>query len=290
MSSNTKEFQGKDIAEAIQNACNSLNASQEDLNIEVISTGSSGIFGLCRQNARLRVTLKGENISQEQQPVSEKKARTKKTAKSPKKASRKKKPRKEVTAEPKETLAENNNSEAPHSEHKEYGPEFVSAIQEELLKVLQLMGFPSEVSILQDGNSITGLIQGDNIEGIVGHDGKVLDSLQYLLRKMLSKKLSEKIMLSLDAGNFRASRMKDLEKLGLKLAEEVKENGKTKSIPSLNPSERRIVHMALQEDKDIRSRSVGEGLFKKILIYRPGKGKRNSQAKRRKNKQGQSAG
>ena len=171
--------------------------------------------------------------------------------------------------------------------HKEYGPEILDAIQEELKKVLDLMGFPSEVSVFQDENSITGHIKGDNVDGIIGQDGKVLDSLQYLLRKMLSKKLSEKIMLSLDAGDFRARRMKDLEKLGIKLAQEVKETGKTKSIPSLNPSERRIVHMALQEDKDIRSRSVGEGLFKKILIYRPGKGRKNSSAKHSKNKKGQ---
>ena len=54
------EFEGKDVADAISKACKSLNASQEQLDIEVLSTGTSGIFGLCSKKARLRVTLKDE--------------------------------------------------------------------------------------------------------------------------------------------------------------------------------------------------------------------------------------
>ncbi len=98
---------------------------------------------------------------------------------------------------------------------------------------------------------------------------------------MIGKKFTEKAIISLDAGDFRAKRNEELKQLGLQYAEEVKKSGKTRSIPSLNPSERRVVHLALQDDKDVRSRSVGEGLFKKVLIYRPGKG-RKGPARRKK--------
>jgi spoIIIJ-associated protein len=98
----------------------------------------------------------------------------------------------------------------------------------------------------------------------------------------LTKKYSEKAIISIDAGNFRATRTEELKQLGLELAVEVKQNGKTKSIPSLNPSERRVVHLALQDDKEVRSRSVGEGLFKKVLIYRPGSKGSKGPARRRK--------
>ena len=56
-----REYEGKDIADAISKACKSLNVSQEDLDIEVLTTGTSGIFGLCRQKCRLRVAVKGED-------------------------------------------------------------------------------------------------------------------------------------------------------------------------------------------------------------------------------------
>jgi len=54
------EFEGKDVAEAISKACKTLNVSQENLDIEVLKTGTSGIFGLGSQKARLRVALKNE--------------------------------------------------------------------------------------------------------------------------------------------------------------------------------------------------------------------------------------
>jgi spoIIIJ-associated protein len=103
-----------------------------------------------------------------------------------------------------------------------------------------------------------------------------------LLRKIIVKKYSEKAIISLDAGNFRADRTEELNQLGQELASEVKKSGKTRSIPSLNPSERRVVHLALQDDKDVRSRSVGEGLFKKVLIYRPGSKSKKGPARKRK--------
>jgi spoIIIJ-associated protein len=136
--------------------------------------------------------------------------------------------------------------------------------------------------VTSDRENITAQIQGEYVNEIVEQNGKVLDSLQYLLRKISGKKYNEKVIISLDAGNFRAARNEELKQLGLELAAEVKKSGKTGSIPSLNPSERRVVHLALQDDKDVRSRSVGEGLFKKVLIYRPGAKGRKGPARKKK--------
>jgi spoIIIJ-associated protein len=143
------------------------------------------------------------------------------------------------------------------------------------------MASPSEISVSSDQENVTALIKGEYVTEIVAQNGKILDSLQYLLRKMIGKKFTEKAIISLDAGDFRAKRNEELKQLGLQYAAEVKKSGKTRSIPSLNPSERRVVHLALQDDKDVRSRSVGEGLFKKVLIYCPGKGRKGS-ARRKK--------
>ena len=59
MSLDTKEdFYGKDVAAAIRNACDALGAPQEKLEIEVVETGTTGIFGLIRKKAHIRVLLK----------------------------------------------------------------------------------------------------------------------------------------------------------------------------------------------------------------------------------------
>ncbi len=84
---NKMEFEGNDIAEAISKACKTLDVPQEHLDIEVLTTGTSGIFGLCRQKARLRVTLKKEHGGKAEEKPSKRPAK----AKSEKEKSREKK-------------------------------------------------------------------------------------------------------------------------------------------------------------------------------------------------------
>lgn len=276
------EFEGKDVAEAISKACKTFNVSQEDLDIEVLTTGTSGIFGLCKQKARLRVALKKEDG-------------LKTTEKSPRRPA-KSKSEKERTIEKKKITAVKEKKKAAKGKPVEEALEVVKEAREDvvigedllahlkvdLVRILELMHYPSEVSVSSDKEYVTAQIKGEYVNEIVEQNGKILDSLQYLLRKIVGKKYCEKAIISLDAGDFRAVRTEELKQLALELAVEVKKSGKTGSIPSLNPSERRVVHLALQDDKDVRSRSVGEGLFKKVLIYRPGSKGRKGPAQKRK--------
>jgi len=293
MTAKKNTFQGKDIAEAISNACKHLKIPQEQLDIEVVNTGSAGIFGLCRQKAAIKVTLKKEAATEEAgdtlPPAAENKRPPKKKPNArvakPKPVKKNSAPAERQAPAPVEREAAATPPPArvekkPAPDLKILTDEEREAVKADINQLLDLMGFPSLVTVSQDGDSLLGHIDGDHVEDIIGEEGRTLDSLQYLLRKMFSKKFSFKIILNLDAGDFRANRLQNLTDLSLKYAAEVKESGKTRAIPSLNPSERRVVHMALQNDKDIRSRSVGEGLFKKVLIYRPGKGKKNSRKRR----------
>lgn len=273
---NTMEFQGKDIADAISKACKALNASQEDLDIEVLSTGTTGIFGLLKQKTRLRVSLKKE--------------RRDTPAGKGKKTKRPARPKEQpAAAKVEETIETAPTGEAPSVQERAeavapvpVSSDLLDQAKKDLGHILELMGCPSEIVVSSDMDTVDIQIQGDYVKEIIDQNGKVLDSLQYILRKIISQKYSEKATISIDAGNFRKNRVKELKELGLKLAEEAKQTGKTRSISSLNPSERRVVHVALQDDKEIRSRSVGDGLFKKVLIYKPGSKGKNPSSRRRK--------
>ena len=142
------------------------------------------------------------------------------------------------------------------------------------------MGFPSTLEVETIGQSLACTLRGEFEENLTGADGKVLDSLQYMLRKIVSRKVPERLRISINVGDFREKRLEELKVKAVEMAVQVKEDGKTQVLPALNPSERRVIHMILQEDKEIRSRSVGDGLFKKILIYKPGKGSRPGGRKR----------
>ncbi|MGE4559838.1 MAG: protein jag [Desulfobulbus sp.] len=316
-----KDFYGKDIAEVIEQACKALGASREELDIEVLETGSAGIFGLCKKKAHIRVQRKETSLVADEvvpakpvvapAPVSEKMESTpaaqpeppppeSESTTPPPKSADEIAPR-EVEESNEESLpglgkaekigaAEKNEKADAAVAVEPPSEEGLAAIRADLHHLLTSMGLPSEVEVRFEENTVLCHIRGPHEEQIVGPEGRTLDSLQYLLRKMVANHLPDRIMLALNAGDFRERRAEELKARAVELAAMVKADGKTQSIPALNPSERRVVHMVLQEDKGVRSRSVGEGLFKKVLIYKPGKGRRSASKKRRGGQGGRSSG
>ena len=307
-----KDFYGNDISEVIDQACRDLGVSREDLDIEVIETGSAGIFGLCKKKAHIRVQRKVASSVEQSEPANrcargsdEKVAEqavitpsvpevadsTEDGAAVLEVAVDEESGRPVEKTEPvdgeQEVDIEDFEEEAPLEPPSE---ENIAAIKEDLCRLLALMGLPSEVQVVFEQNAVQCNISGPHEEHLIGPEGRILDSLQYLLRKMVSRHLPDKIMLALNAGDFRERRAEELKVRAVELAELVKADGKTQAIPALNPSERRVVHMILQEDKGVRSRSVGEGLFKKVLIYKPGKNRRPVSRKRRGGQGGRPSG
>lgn len=300
MSLDTKDFYGKNVAEAIKNACDDFGVPQENLTIEVLETGSKGIFGLIRQKAHIRAKIQEideEPADRTPEPEPDKpkqKARKKKPAKAddrrdPKTSQpdQQEEPVETAPAEPEPSI-EDSTPEVSDVEVKVPAPlseQSLALIKDELETLLTLMDCPSTVTVADEGGTAHCRVSDEHQELLVSQEGRVLDSLQYLLRKIISKKVSGRIQLTIDVGDFREKRYQELQDRAIEFAALVKQDGKTQVIPSLNPSERRIVHVALQDDPDIRSRSVGEGLFKKVLIYKPGKGKKNNNRKRGRSRQ-----
>ncbi|MGX9728125.1 MAG: Jag N-terminal domain-containing protein [Candidatus Electronema sp. VV] len=281
-----QDFYGGNVADAIANACKELSASQEDLTIEVLETGSPGIFGLCRKRARIRVSRKGQPkpAAEVARPEAEAAAPQVESAPAkelPKKkeqrpAKERKKPAPKPQAERQEKVEP---EESKVAQAEELGPyvlptaEALEAVRQDVAKLLELMSCPSTVTVELDNQTVVCKISGEHQDALTGQEGRTLDSLQYLLRKMTTRLLPDRTKLALEVGDYRERRIEELKKRVLELAAQVRENGMTQAIPALNPSERRAVHMLLQDDKEVRSRSVGEGLFKKVLIYKPGKKK-----------------
>ena len=297
-----RDFFGNNVSDAISNACREYGVSQEELTIEVLHTGSAGIFGLCRKKAKIRVGLRSstEKIVVEEQVVSvppsvddiEKCQSCDEEQTVELKIPKHFAPKDQGATGTENKERDEGKKVFPSRERKFVQPsvEVINSIRVDLEEMLLLMGFPGEVKIQVTDNMVDCVIVGEYEDKIVGDEGRILDSMQYLLRKMVNQRLPDRMPLALDAGNFREKRIEHLRELAVTFAEQVRESGKTRAIAALNPSERRIVHMVLQDDKTIRSRSVGEGLFKKVLIYKPGNKSRNRPSSRRRNNRGRQGG
>lgn len=257
MSHSKKEYTGKDVDEAVAAACVSCKCRREDLEIEIVSKGSAGIFGLCKRKAIILAARKAKEQTAVEPQASPRQAPTTKREARP----------------PRER-------EHRHHEGEDSQPvaaESLEGIRELLSTILGLMAFRTEVSMTASGNKVTAsIVSLDQGADIVGHSGATIDAIQYLLRKIITQKFPEKIHLTLDVGSYRADRHQELVSLALELAAKVKATGKSQIIGALSSPERRIIHIALQEDTAVRSVSIGEGLFKKVRISLPGQNRKHA--------------
>ena len=101
---------------------------------------------------------------------------------------------------------------------------------------------------------------------IIGHQGQTIAALQYLANRIIARKAKGNVRIHLDAGDYREKQDDNLRQLALSLADKAKSQGKMQSTRPLSSYHRRLVHMALQDDESITTRSKGDGPMKRVLI------------------------
>jgi spoIIIJ-associated protein len=70
-----------------------------------------------------------------------------------------------------------------------------------------------------------------------------------------------------DCKNFRAMRIEELQAAARAAAEQVRRTGESYRFGPMSSRERRIVHLALREEKDLRTESDGEGGRRSVVVY-----------------------
>ena len=103
---------------------------------------------------------------------------------------------------------------------------------------------------------------------LIGRDGQNLAAVQYLATRMIARAMDAQIRLQLDAGDYHSRQDSRLQELAISLAEKVKLTGRSQSTRPLSAYQRRLIHLCLQDDPDVQTRSSGEGAMKRVVILR----------------------
>ena len=101
---------------------------------------------------------------------------------------------------------------------------------------------------------------------LIGVKGKTLEALALLLKNLINSYTSEKVVVTLDIGSYRANREHQLEILATKTAKEVAKTKVDVKLQPMNSFERRIIHEKLSEWRDVYTESEGEGENRAIVI------------------------
>lgn len=109
-------------------------------------------------------------------------------------------------------------------------------------------------------------IEGDDLGILIGRRGQTLACLQYIVRLIVAGRLEAWLPLSIDICGYKKHRLDSLQKLALRLAEQVKLRRRAMTLEPMPPDERRIIHLALADHPDVVTHSVGEGEDRKVVI------------------------
>src|SRR5438067_11656853 len=151
----------------------------------------------------------------------------------------------------------------------EQGPESeaAKAVREWCEEVIDYARFELDVRTEENEEQIVVRLYGRDARRMTEEHGEALDALQVLANKALIGRKTEKDI-ELDCDGFKSRRHDDLEQRARDAAERVRSDGREQLLPAMTPIERRIVHMALQDDADVTTESRGEGFYKRVAIVR----------------------
>jgi spoIIIJ-associated protein len=120
-------------------------------------------------------------------------------------------------------------------------------------------------------------VAGGNSAVIIGKRGQTLEAIQYLVEKIVNKHNAQRVRVRVDVEGYLDKRREQLERMAERMAGKAKKSKKPVTLGQLNAHDRRIVHLALKDDGEVRTQSMGEGFYRKLVVFpRKGKKKRNA--------------
>ncbi|MDR7871406.1 MAG: RNA-binding cell elongation regulator Jag/EloR [Tissierellaceae bacterium] len=145
----------------------------------------------------------------------------------------------------------------------------ISKTKEFLDKIFTSMNIKAGAEINKEDDVLyVDIISVDPIDKgiIIGKRGNTLDSIQYLLSLVINKGRDKYTRVVLDIENYRKKREETLIRLAEKMAEKAKYTKRPVKLEPMNPSERRIIHSALQKHNGITTYSEGDEPFRRVVI------------------------
>jgi spoIIIJ-associated protein len=286
----TLEIIAPTVEQALAQGLAQLGLPATAVSVEVLDSGSTGLFGLGGRQVRVRLTVnppEGAGAAPAA-PAEERGAPSKggpkrngsRPAESRKPEGRRADSRRQDNRKPERAKIE---SPAPAAREPASQParlaEMLPDGHDEVLdkteaivsKLLYLMGLEAQVSAhygepREDRRPVMVDVRGSDLGILIGRRGQTLDAFQYIAGLVVGKETGQFIHLVVDVEGHRDRRERQLRQLAQRMAEQVLKNGRKLTLEPMRAAERRIIHMELREHPAVTTESVGEEPYRKVTI------------------------
>lgn len=260
----TIEATGKTIEDAVRSGLVRLGLMEEEVTIEVLAEPKSGFLGFGSKPAKVRLTEKARKNA----PIYDIEEEERKAAPPAAPKAAEAAPAEDVTAEtPEEPAEEPAAVEAEPAEETFTAEEAAAKAKAFLQDVLRNMGIEVMIEKMIKSDKIILHLHGKNLGILIGKHGQTLDALQYLTNLTTNQGEETRHFIMLDVENYRQRREETLKQLAVRLAGRVKRSGEKVVLEPMNGYERKIIHVALQNEAHVRTESEGQDPYRHVVIY-----------------------
>lgn len=142
-------------------------------------------------------------------------------------------------------------------------------VKETADKLFGLLGTSISSSVSYDKENKVYLLDvsaGDEAGLLIGKRGETINSIQVIINQIIRQKKGEWMRVVVNVADFREKEKNRMEDLAIQTAERVRETGEPQNLYNLTPAQRRVVHLALSQEQDVQTESVGEGLERYLVV------------------------
>lgn len=270
----TLEMIAPTIEEAIEQGLIQLNLKAEAVDVEVLDSGSRGLFGIGSRQARVRLSVKPEfafdvgdeeyGAVQDLSPAVEPKAPARRRAPAARKAE----------AEEKLVKAAEASGAKEGAEEELLEGDILFAARETVTDLLDKMKIKAQVNVAmklaedaEDEATVLVNIEGDDLSILIGRRTETLNALQYVTSLIVGKRLNRWVPLMIDVQGYRARRDRQLRVLARRMADQAIHTGRRQVLEPMPANERRVIHLELRDHPQVATESIGDDPNRKVTIF-----------------------
>ena len=247
------EGTGKNIEQAIENALFELKATREDVDIKILNPG-----GFLKK-AKVLVTIADDAKEKYERKEKLKEAERKEEVKNEETSALKVEKKEEKQEERKVQIVTDEEYVVKEKVCEEKNVEVEKLLQD----VLNALNLKAEIAKTEDEKFVRYNLSGENLNDLIGHHGECL----FALTSYVNAVCRNHKKLVLDVENYRVRREETLKSLAERIANKVAKSGRYYKFEPMDPSERRIIHLALQNDERVTTMSRGEEPRRYLIVF-----------------------
>ncbi len=248
-----KVFEGKTIDDAVDKASKELNIDKDKIEYEILEQGGKGLFKVFSKKPKIKVLYKPEATYKEkldamlEKELGDFKVNT------------------DNISEEETTHKENENTNSGKNAHDadEEVLEFVKNYIETMFDYLNIK-IRFDYRLYKNKVNILLFTQGDYID--INNFEEFIYSIKYLISKAVAKKFNTNLKFEVDINEYVKKKTNKLRQIAKEVSEKVKTEHKSVKLRPMYPNERKVIHVALKYDREIKTESIGHGDKKQVII------------------------